>query len=160
MSIVFSSLLFIQIFFCYTKPYDEYYPAIQALKENRITSIIKHVLTLSELSVKLLKSLLFVLAVLLLFALSNIDTNFTWENMIVLFLTFGQAFFIEYLVHWKWCKFDLSFDSVVKYFACGFLLTTPMAIAFEAIISTIASLLIMMLASTNIFSRSAHFFHS
>lgn len=63
--------------------------------------------------------------------------------MIVLLLTFGQAFFIEYLVHWRWCKFDLSFDSVVKYFACGFLLTTPMAVAFEAIISTVASLLIM-----------------
>ena len=63
--------------------------------------------------------------------------------MIVLLLTLGQAFFIEYLVHWRWCKFDLSFDSVVKYFACGFLLTTPMAIAFEAIISTLASLLIM-----------------
>jgi RsiW-degrading membrane proteinase PrsW (M82 family) len=63
--------------------------------------------------------------------------------MIVLFLTFGQAFFIEYLVHWKWCKFDISFDSVVKYFACGFLLTTPMAMVFEAIISTVASLVAM-----------------
>lgn len=47
-------------------------------------------------------------------------------------------------MHWRWCKFDLSFDSVVKYFACGFLLTTPMAIAFEAIISTVASLFIMI----------------
>jgi RsiW-degrading membrane proteinase PrsW (M82 family) len=96
---------------------------------------------LSELSVKLIKSLVAVLAVLFIFALSNIDENFSWGNMIVLLLTFGQAFFIEYLVHWRWCKFDLSFDSVVKYFACGFLLTTPMAIVFEAIVSTLASLL-------------------
>lgn len=125
------------------QPYSEYYPAIQSLKENQTKSMLKHMSTLSELSVKLLKSLAFVLVVLLLFALSSIDQNFTWENMIVLLLTFGQAFFIEYLVHWRWCKFDLSFDSVVKYFACGFLLTTPMAVAFEAIISTVASLLIM-----------------
>jgi RsiW-degrading membrane proteinase PrsW (M82 family) len=125
------------------QPYSEYYPAIQSLKEHQTKSLWKHMSTLSELSVKLLKSLGFVLVVLLLFALSSIDQNFTWENMIVLLLTLGQAFFIEYLVHWRWCKFDLSFDSVVKYFACGFLLTTPMAIAFEAIISTVASLLIM-----------------
>lgn len=125
------------------QPYSEYYPAIQALKENQTTNLVKHWTTLSELSVKLLKSMFLVLAVLLLFALSNINQNFTWENMIVLMLTLGQAFFIEYLVHWRWCKFDLSFDAVVKYFACGFLLTTPMAIAFEAIISTVASLLIM-----------------
>lgn len=126
------------------QPYSDYYTAIQVLKENQTTSLVKHWTTLSELSVKLLKSMFLVLAVLLLFALSNINENFTWENMIVLVLTLGQAFFIEYLVHWRWCKFDLSFDAVVKYFACGFLLTTPMAIAFEAIISTVASLLIMV----------------
>ncbi|KAL7489853.1 hypothetical protein ACHAW6_015569 [Cyclotella cf. meneghiniana] len=123
------------------QPYSEYYPAIQNLRDNQITSLWKHMTALSELSVKLLKSLVAVLAVLFIFALSNIDENFSWGNMIVLLLTFGQAFFIEYLVHWRWCKFDLSFDSVVKYFACGFLLTTPMAIVFEAIISTLASLL-------------------
>ncbi|KAL3805698.1 hypothetical protein HJC23_005942 [Cyclotella cryptica] len=123
------------------QPYSEYYPVIQNLRDDQITSLWKHVTALSELSVKLLKSLVAVLAVLCLFSLSNINENFSWRNMIVLLLTFGQAFFIEYLVHWRWCKFDLSFDSVVKYFACGFLLTTPMAIVFEAIISTLASLL-------------------
>ena len=52
---------------------------------------------------------------------------------------FSKAFFIEYLVHWRWNRFYLSFDSVVKYFACGFLLTTPMAIIFESIVSVITS---------------------
>ena len=75
---------------------------------------------LSKLSVTLLKSLAYTLSVLLIFALSDVNQNFNWANMIVLFLTFGQAFFIEYLVHWKWCKFDLSFDSVIKIIACGF----------------------------------------
>ncbi len=57
-----------------------------------------------------------------------------------------QAFFIEYWVHWRWNRFHLSFDSVVKYFACGFLLTTPMAIAFEAVISTLTGLIVMVIS--------------
>lgn len=71
---------------------------------------------ISDLSSKLLKNVAVVLVVLILFALSDINSNFTWENMIVLLLTLGQAFFIEWLVHWRWNLFDLSFDSVVKYF--------------------------------------------
>ena len=96
---------------------------------------------ISELSLKLLKNVAAVIVVLILFALSDVDANFNFENMIVLLLTLVQAFFIEWLVHWKYCRFDLSFDSVVKYFACGFLLTTPMAVLFEGIISTLTSLI-------------------
>lgn len=119
------------------QPYVEYYPSYQTLKENRNRSPWKHMRAISDLSAKLLKNVAAVLVVLLIFALSDIDSNFTWENMIVLLLTLGQAFFIEYLVHWCWNLFDISFDSVVKYFACGFLLTTPMAVVFEMIVSAL-----------------------
>ena len=98
------------------QPYDEYYPAINDLRENQIKSPWKHVRAISDLSSKLLKHVAVVLVVIILYALSSISSSFTWENLIVLFLTFGQAFFIEYLVHWRWNLFDLSFDSVVKYF--------------------------------------------
>lgn len=98
------------------QPYSEYYPSIQNLQENRISSPWKHMRAISDLSSKLLKNVAVVLVVLILFALSDINSNFTWENMIVLLLTLGQAFFIEWLVHWRWNLFDLSFDSVVKYF--------------------------------------------
>lgn len=96
---------------------------------------------------KLLKNVAAVLVVLILFALADIDSNFNFENMIVLLLTLGQAFFIEYLVHWRWNRFHLSFDSVVKYFACGFLLTTPMALVFEAIVSTVTTIAWVLIVS-------------
>ena len=98
------------------QPYSEYFPSIQALRENQITSPWKHLQATSELSRKILTNVVGVLIVLILFALSDIDSNFTWENLIILLLTLGQAFFIEYLVHWRWNRFNLSFDSVAKYF--------------------------------------------
>lgn len=101
------------------QPYSEYYPLIKDLRYNQIKSPWKHFCALSELSRKLLKNAAAALVVLLIVALSNIDSTFTWENLVVLLLTLGQAFFIEYLVHWRYNLFDLSFDSVVKYFGKG-----------------------------------------
>ncbi|KAK1736614.1 hypothetical protein QTG54_012636 [Skeletonema marinoi] len=107
-------------------------------------SFVQHAKAISKLSVKLLKNLAAVLAILVLFALSDIDKNFTFANMIVLLLTLCQAFFLEYLIWWRWNKFDISFDSVIKFFACGFLLTTPMAMIFELVVSIITGLISMV----------------
>lgn len=126
------------------QPFSEYYPTINNLREGQIRSFWKHLHAISDLSSKLLRNVAAVLVVLVLYAFSDIDSNFTWENMIVLLLTLGQALFIEYLVHWRWNLFDLSFDSVVKYFACGFLLTTPMAVIFEMIVSSLAGMLVLI----------------
>ena len=98
------------------QPYSDYFPSIQYLRENQIGSPLKHLQATSELSRKILMNVAGVLTVLILFALSDIDSNFTWENLIILLLTLGQAFFIEYVVHWRWNRFNLSFDSVAKYF--------------------------------------------
>lgn len=136
------------------QPYTEYYPAINNLRENEIRSPWKHLQAISDLSSKLLRNVAAVLGVLVLFALSDIDSNFSWENMIVLLLTLGQAFFIEYLVHWRWNLYNLSFDSVIKYFACGFLLTTPMAIVFEMVVSTVGGMLVIALAAYAVASDS------
>jgi len=121
------------------QPHSEYYASIHNLTEHRIRSPWKHLQSISILSSKLLKNVAAVLVILIIYALLDIDSNFTWENMIVLLLTLGQAFFIEYLVHWNWNLFDLSFDSVIKYFACGFFLTTPSAVVAELVISTVAT---------------------
>lgn len=126
------------------EPFAEYFPAIQHLNENQISSFKEHARAISKLSVKLLKSVAAVLAILGLFALSDIDKNFTFANMIVLLLTLFQAFFLEYLVWWRWNRFDISFDSVIKFFACGFLLTTPTAMIFELIVSIVAGLFSMI----------------
>ena len=72
------------------QPYQEYYPAIQILRENQSKSVMGHLRAISELSSKLLKNVAAVVVILALFALSNIDSNFTWENLIVLFLTLLQ----------------------------------------------------------------------
>ena len=128
--------------------FDEYYPAIQALNESRdggFFDFLPHWRATSELSRSLLKNVAGVLIILTLFALSNIDRNFTFGNMIVLVLTLAQAFGIELLVHWKWARFDLSFDSVVKYFSCGFFLTTPLAIVFELIVSMLTMVVTMII---------------
>lgn len=122
--------------------FDEYYPAIQAVNESQdrgFFNFLPHWRATSELSRSLLKNVAGVLIILTLFALSNIDRNFTFGNMIVLVLTLAQAFGIELLVHWTWNRFDLSFDSVVKYFSCGFFLTTPLAIVFELIINMLTT---------------------
>ncbi len=92
------------------------YPAIKYLRENEVKCPWRHFGAVSELSSNLLKHVAIVLVVLLVVALSKIESTFTWENLVVLLLTLGQAFFIEYLVHWRWNLFDLSFDSVVKFF--------------------------------------------
>jgi len=45
--------------------------------------------------------------------------------------TFFQAFFVLYLVYWKWNRFDLSFDAVVKYFSSGFVVCSVLALAYK-----------------------------
>ena len=98
------------------QPYADYHPQIQQLVEQRERSPLKHLRAVSQLSSKLLTNVAFVLLVLFLFAMVRVNENFTLENMVVLLLTLGQAFFIEYFVHWRWNLFDLSFDAVVKHF--------------------------------------------
>jgi len=129
------------------QPYSEYYPAIVALRNNQNTNPWAHVRAISELSSKMLKNVAGVLILLLIFAVSEVDEAFTWENLIVLFMTLGQAFFIEYLVHWRWNLFDISFDSIIKYFASGFFLATPMAVIFESIVSTITGFVTLVIMS-------------
>ena len=126
------------------EPFADYFPAIEHLNENQSYSFKQHAKAISMLSVKLLKNLAGVLVILVLFALSDIDKNFTIANMIVLLLTLFQAFFLEYLIFWRWNRFDLSFDSVIKFFACGFLLTTPMAMIFELVVSIVTGLFSMI----------------
>ena len=50
-----------------------------------------------------------------------------------------------YLVHWRWHKFDLSLDAVIKYFAYGFLLTTGISLLFEMLISFFLSIFVFIL---------------
>ena len=62
--------------------------------------------------------------------------------------TFVQAFLIVFFVHWVWHRFDISLDAVIKYFACGFIITTSTAICFELLESVFFNVIFYLLAIT------------
>ncbi len=66
-----------------------------------------------------------------------VATLFSFEKFVGTFL---QAFLILYFVHWHWNRFDISLDAVIKYFACGFIITTSTAVCFELLESTVLNL--------------------
>lgn len=119
------------------EPFDEYSPKLQQLRTDQVTSFWTHLITMSKLSYKLLQLLAWSLVVLALVALLQVERNFTLLNVLVVLATFFQAFLILYFVHWRWYRFDLSLDAVVKYFSSGFILSTGLAVVFEMLLSTI-----------------------
>lgn len=96
-----------------------------------------HIQATSKLSRKLLISLGIFLLVLTVLALTRLDREFQFGNLLILFATFLQAFLILHFVHWRWHKFDLSFDAIVKFFSSGFLLGTSSAIFYECLVSIV-----------------------
>jgi len=120
------------------EPYSNYYPRILKVRLSKNGNLFWHIGTLSKLSKSLFKMLLCSLigfTILAIFELTDDDFLFEFEDGGVFLLTFSQAFLILYFVHWKWNKFDLSFDAVVKYFASGFINATFTAFFFESILS-------------------------
>ena len=77
------------------------------------------------------------LLLLTILAITGVDKKFRFDNLLILFATFLQAFIILYFVHRRWHRFDLSFDAIVKFFSSGFLLATSLAITFEWLISLV-----------------------
>ena len=126
------------------QPYTEYYASIKMLRETRNSSLWHHFTALSWLSMSLVKVLVGALCLLFIFSLIG-QSNFTLQNMMILLATFGQAFLILYFVHWKWNRFDLSLDAVIKYFACGFFLTTGIAVFFEVVETILLQLLLAVI---------------
>ena len=60
------------------------------------------------------------LASMALLAFSGVDPYFQPVHLFVVAIVLLQAFIIVYFVHWQWNRFDLSFNTVVKFFAGGF----------------------------------------
>ncbi len=113
------------------EPFLLYYPRILELRELRSGSFWEHCAALSSLSRIILQSLTVVLVSMLIMSLLNAITLWNLTDMGVLGATLLQAFGVMYVVHWGWHRFDLSVDAVIKYFACGFLLSTSMAFGVE-----------------------------
>jgi len=113
------------------EPYAEYYAKNIHLRFTKNGNLLEHYRSISELSMLMLKTLVITIFILTGLALLDYQESFTWGNLLVFILTFSQAFAILYFVHWKWNRFDLSLDSVIKYFSVGFLISTTLAIVFE-----------------------------
>lgn len=126
------------------QPYMEYFNQIRTLRMEQNGKLLSHYAALSKLSRILLKALMSI--ILLMVVISGIFSpqRFQWGNVLVFLATFLQAFGVLYLVHWQWNRFDISLDAVIKYFACGFAITTTTAILFELVISIFLQLLAIL----------------
>jgi len=123
------------------QPYVEYFNQIRTLRFERNGKLWDHYAALSKLSRILLKTLVSAIALLVVVAGAFSPLSFQWGNMIVFLATFLQAFLVLYFVHWHWNRFDISLDAVIKYFACGFAVTTTTAIVFELVESVALQIL-------------------
>ncbi len=128
------------------QPYVEYFNSIRALRKGKNGNLWSHYKALSKLSRVLLKTFLCAIIsavfIALTFEPSWYQWEFHWQNLLVFLGTFLQAFIILYFVHWYYNRFDISLDAVIKYFACGFAITTISAIVFELIVSMFAKVLL------------------
>jgi RsiW-degrading membrane proteinase PrsW (M82 family) len=96
---------------------------------------------MSLLSHKLLHVLGCSLVLLAILAVLRVD-NFSLAHLLVLLATLFQGFFILHFVHWRWNRFDLSLDAVIKYFSSGFVLCTAIAVLMELIVSALFGILL------------------
>lgn len=118
------------------QPFADYFPKLQALRQNKINNMLTHFAELSQLARHLLRSMIIVFSLLALLAFSGYDPLFQPAHLVVVCMTLLQAFLIVYFVHWQWNRFDLSVDAVIKYFASGFILCTANAFVYETFVQT------------------------
>jgi len=132
------------------EPYSNYYPRIVALRDEGITSFLKHATGLSKLSLRLVQSLGACTLVLGSVAIADIVSSVTPGTFWVFIATFLQAFFVLYFIYWRWNRFDISFDAVVKYFSSGFIICTGLALAYEILVQIILNIFLYVVAITTI----------
>ena len=69
---------------------------------------------------------------LFLFSLLGLPI-FHLGHMIIYLATWLQSCLMLYLLYWKWNRFDLSLDAVIKLFTCGFILTASVVMFVEVV---------------------------
>jgi len=117
------------------QPFSAYLPALEDIRRTRNGKLLSHWRAMSDLATVLMKWIGLVLLILGIYALTSIDASFTYKNMGVLLATLFQSFVLLYLLYWKWHRFDISLDAVVKFFAAGFLFSTSSALIIEMLVS-------------------------
>lgn len=115
--------------------FSSYLPALEKIRRTRNGKLMSHWRALSDLATILMKWIGLVLLILGIYALTSIDASFTYKNMAVVLATLFQSLVLLYFVYWKWHRFDISLDAVIKFFAAGFLFSTSSALIIEMLVS-------------------------
>eukprot|EP00588_Corethron_pennatum_P027664 CAMPEP_0194325000 /NCGR_PEP_ID=MMETSP0171-20130528/28978_1 /TAXON_ID=218684 /ORGANISM="Corethron pennatum, Strain L29A3" /LENGTH=613 /DNA_ID=CAMNT_0039084007 /DNA_START=57 /DNA_END=1895 /DNA_ORIENTATION=+ len=122
------------------QPYAEYWPELERLRTSGEGAFFHHFRALSDLSSRIVGSGGAALLFAVVYSLAGIDRHFSLANAGVVFATLAQSFVILYFVHWRWHRFDVSLDAVVKCFASGFVLSTSTAFVVELLVSVVTSI--------------------
>ena len=124
----------IQIDYVTFQPFVEYYPAIQELQTSRTNRDFRsHFRALSRLSQILLK------CAVVYFALHLVIDIYLGQmfKSVIRVGVLAQATIFLYFVYWQWSRFDISLDSIIKYFASGFIIGSFQAILVETMMMII-----------------------
>ena len=117
------------------QPFSSYLPALENIRRIRDGKLRSHWRAMSDLATILMKWVGLVLLILAIYALTSIDASFTYKNMAVVIATLFQSLILLYFVYWKWHRFAISLDAVVKFFGAGFLFSTSSALIIEMLVS-------------------------
>lgn len=110
------------------EPYANYYSHILLIREMKQETLEEHFAATSRLSNHLLKELF---GGLLVFTVLTLFMEKSFMNIVIVFATFLQSFALLYFIYWKWNRFNLSLDAVIKYFCSGFVLCTGLVFTYE-----------------------------
>jgi Flp pilus assembly pilin Flp len=118
------------------QPALEYYSQILTLRQQQHgkARFKEHLMAISYLSRQLLQLLVFgfvVATVVLLFG------GFSWKEVAILVAVLTYSWLLTYLVHWPFNGLHISIDAVIKCFACGFMIASSMALAWETFVGLI-----------------------
>jgi len=113
--------------------FADYWPNIQALQSMSVMDFQSHVRALSILSRKILR---YALTLLVLYAVLDMLAN-QGVKFLVMLGVLAQAIIFLYFVHWRWNRFDISLDSVIKYFASGYVIGFFQAMLVELTLTTV-----------------------
>mmetsp|Transcript_16382 Transcript_16382/g.31027 ORF Transcript_16382/g.31027 Transcript_16382/m.31027 type:complete len:931 (-) Transcript_16382:112-2904(-) len=145
------------------QPFEEYYKDVYLLRQHWKSSHDKkyswksHFAALSKLSRYILATFIFATLIIIVTERLNPLAVFSWADACVLMMTFIQSFIVLGIFHGFFHKSDLSLDAVIKFFAAGFVIATPMAFLIEVIVVNILmsvyyvfALIIMLIDSERI----------
>lgn len=127
------------------QPFEEYYRDVYFLRRRWKSSHGKshgygwksHFAALSKLSRYILTTFFMVTVIIIVTEWLNPLAVFSWADACVLMMTFVQSFIVLGIFHGFFHKSDLSLDAVIKFFAAGFVIATPMAFLMEVIVVNI-----------------------